>query len=66
MRNIVYLVIFVLGLIYTIVERVKFEKKKSDKSVDYIDLFRQNNTLMIVIFFAISIDKLFALLEIDI
>jgi hypothetical protein len=57
MFTIIKLILFLVGLIVYIVERINFEKRKSSKSEDYISLYREYNTMMIVLFFALVIDN---------
>jgi hypothetical protein len=57
MFTIIKLILFLVGLIVYIVERINFEKRKFSKSEDYISLYREYNTMMIVLFFALVIDN---------
>lgn len=41
--------IFFIGTIWTIIDRVKFEKNCDQKNNDYIALYREHNTLQIVL-----------------
>lgn len=62
MSSIIHLLIFLVGLTWSIVKRVKFEKSKNDKPTDYVELYREYNTLMIIIFLALVIDKVIVVL----
>ncbi len=64
MREYIYIVIFLVGLASTIWSRVSFEKqqKATPKDKRYASLYREHNTLLIIIFAALVVDKVVALL----
>lgn len=56
--------IFIVGLIgfvYYLVSRIRFERAHDNEEEKYNALFREYTTIMIVIFFAIFIDELIKL-----
>lgn len=58
MRHYVLLVLFIIGLVLSIVERIQFEyKKKKEKDEDYCDLFRRYNTLLTIILIYLSVQQ---------
>lgn len=56
--NTFYLIIFSIGIIWSVKDRILFEKNKKDKSDEYITLYRENSNLRIVIFIVLVIDKI--------
>lgn len=61
MRTYILAGLFLLGFIWKIIERIKFEKNKIDCDEKYITLFRGNNILLIVLFlglFLYNVEKL--------
>ena len=58
MKEYVYLFLFLIGLLTMIIKRITFEKEKGKEytSSQYRNLFREYNTLLIIIFLALSID----------
>lgn len=58
MKEHVYPFLFLIGLLTMIIKRITFEKEKGKEytSPQYINLFREYNTLLIIIFLALSID----------
>ena len=58
MKEYIYLFLFLIGLLTMIIKRITFEKEKGKEytSPQYINLFREYNTLLIIIFLALSID----------
>lgn len=56
--NTFYLIIFSIGVIWSVKDRILFEKNKKDKSNEYITLYRENSNLRIVIFIVLVIDKI--------
>ena len=58
MKEYVYLFLFLIGLLTMIIKRISFEKEKGKEytSSQYRNLFREYNTLLIIIFLALSID----------
>lgn len=57
MKEYIYLAIFSVGLILNIVARISFEKEKDKYDKQYISLYREHNTFLIVLFLALCIDK---------
>ncbi|MCF0203580.1 MAG: hypothetical protein HUK08_09470 [Bacteroidaceae bacterium] len=55
MKSIIFLIIFAAGLIMNVYKRYKFEKTKQSHSAEYISLYREHNTMMIIIFAALTI-----------
>ena len=64
MKEYVYLFLFLIGLLTMIIKRITFEKEKGKEytSSQYINLFREYNTLLIIIFLALSIDYVLRIL----
>ncbi len=58
MKEYIYLFLFLIGLLTMIIKRITFEKEKGKEytSSQYRNLFREYNTLLIIIFLALSID----------
>ena len=58
MKEHIYLFLFLIGLLTMIIKRISFEKEKGKEytSSQYRNLFREYNTLLIIIFLALSID----------
>ncbi len=58
MKEHVYPFLFLIGLLTMIIKRITFEKEKGKEytSSQYRNLFREYNTLLIIIFLALSID----------
>ena len=58
MKEYVYLFLFLIGLLTMIIKLITFEKEKGKEytSSQYRNLFREYNTLLIIIFLALSID----------
>lgn len=58
MKEYIYLFLFLIGLLTMIIKRISFEKEKGKEytSSQYRNLFREYNTLLIIIFLALSID----------
>ena len=51
MRHYLLFALFTLGFIFSIIERIQFErKKKHDKDAQYRSLFRRHSTLLIIFF----------------
>lgn len=48
-------VLFFFGIVISIRSRLKFEKKKDEYDAKYISLFREHNTVMILLFVALLI-----------
>lgn len=53
-----YLILFLIGSIWAISRRIIFERTKSEKSKEYISLYREHSNLLIIIFLALTIDRL--------
>jgi hypothetical protein len=64
MKEHVYLFLFLIGLLTMIIKRITFEKEKGKEytSSQYRNLFREYNTLLIIIFLALSIDYVLRIL----
>lgn len=64
MKEHVYPFLFLIGLLTMIIKRITFEKEKGKEytSPQYINLFREYNTLLIIIFLALSIDNVLRVL----
>ena len=58
MKEYIYLFLFLIGLLTMNIKRITFEKEKEKEytSSQYRNLFREYNTLLIIIFLALSID----------
>ena len=58
MKEYIYLFLFLIGLLTMIIKRISFEKEKGKEytSSQYRNLFREYNTILIIIFLALSID----------
>lgn len=57
MKDCILFILFLIGLIFTIKERVDFKKKESLYNKKYISLFNENSFLKIMLFLGLSIDK---------
>lgn len=64
MKEYIYLFLFLIGLLTMIIKRIKIEKEKGKEytSSQYRNLFREYNTLLIIIFLALSIDYVLRIL----
>lgn len=64
MKEYIYLFLFLIGLLTMIIKRITFEKEKGKEytSSQYRNLFREYNTLLIIIFLALSIDYVLRIL----
>ena len=64
MKEHIYLFLFLIGLLTMIIKRISFEKEKGKEytSSQYRNLFREYNTLLIIIFLALSIDSVLRVL----
>lgn len=58
-HHILLSVLFLIGIITSVRSRLQFEKKKDDYDEKYASLFREHNTIMIIIYFALLIEILF-------
>ena len=58
MKEYIYIFLFLIGLLTMIIKRITFEKEKGKEytSSQHRNLFREYNTLLIIIFLALSID----------
>jgi type IV secretory pathway component VirB8 len=62
MREYIYIIVFVIGLISTSYQRYKFETiTKKNKDKDYCRLYRENNNIFLVIYLALIIDNILQL-----
>ena len=59
MSQLVNSIIFFIGIILTIVERVRFEKTASDNDPKYVALYREHNTLLILVLAALCVSCVF-------
>ena len=55
-------ILFLIGIITSVRSRLKFEKNKKDHDEKYASLFRQHNTIMIIVYVALLIEFLSKLL----
>lgn len=55
-------ILFLIGIITSVRSRLKFEKAKKDYDEKYASLFRQHNTVMIIVYVALLIEFLSKLL----
>lgn len=64
MKEYIYLFLFLIGLLRMIIKRISFEKEKGKEytTSQYRELFKEYNTLLIVIFLFLSIDYLLRVL----
>ena len=64
MKEYIYLFLFLIGLLTMNIKRITFEKEKEKEytSSQYRNLFREYNTLLIIIFLALSIDYVLRIL----
>lgn len=53
MNQLINSIVFLLGAILTVRERIKFEKKVSDYDPKYVALYREHNTMLIIVFTAL-------------
>jgi hypothetical protein len=64
MRVYILLILFCIGLIWSVSERITFEKKlKKSETPEYNSLYREHNTLLIFIFAALVIDNLMKIIQ---
>ena len=56
MFSLVTTILFFIGCVLMILERIRFEKKHKGEDSEYISLFREHNTLKILLFAALMID----------
>ena len=57
-HNVLLSILFFIGIITSVRSRLKFEKDKQEYDAKYISLFRQHNTMMIIIYIALLIEFL--------
>jgi hypothetical protein len=55
MSQLINAIIFLIGTVWMIADRLKFEKTKEAKDDSYIALYREHNTLQIVLFAALCV-----------
>lgn len=53
MYQLIHAIIFLFGVIWTVVERIKFEKVASNYESKYVALYREHNTVLIIVFAAL-------------
>lgn len=66
MRDILFLLLFACGLVWIIWKRVSFEKSEQGLSKAYTTLFREHNTMLMLIFTALLLERLLRVLEVNI
>lgn len=66
MKDYIYLLIFTLGLVWNIIAIARFSFEKENKNFDekYISLYKEHHTFLIILFLALSIDKVLNIREI--
>ena len=64
MKEYIYLFLFLIGLLTMIIKLITFEKEKGKEytSSQYRNLFREYNTLLIIVFLALCIDYVLRIL----
>jgi hypothetical protein len=55
MVQLINAIIFLIGTVWMIVDRVRFERSKDSKDDSYVALYREHNTLQIVVFAALCV-----------
>lgn len=63
MKEYIYLAIFSVGLIWNIITRITFEKEKEKYDKQYISLYKEYNTFLIILFIALFIDNALSIIE---
>lgn len=63
MKEYIYLTIFSVGLIWNIIARISFEKEKNKYDKQYISLYKEHNTFLIILFLALCIDNALSVIE---
>lgn len=59
MREDIYIIVFTIGLIWTLYQRYVFETiTKISKDKDYCKLYRENNNTYLLLFAALVIDNI--------
>ncbi len=58
MRETILGVVFLLGVIWSIIDWISFEKKKNTYSEDYSRLFRRHALLRTIVFAVVCLDLL--------
>lgn len=54
MIRLIHSIIFLVGFVWMIVDRVKFEKKHRGDESEFVSLYREHNTLQIILFAALT------------
>lgn len=62
MKTYIYLIIFSIGLIWNVIARISFEKKKKKYNRQYISLYKEYNTFLIIFFLALCIDNILSII----
>ena len=63
-RHIIVIVLFIIAIVYEIVEIVFFEKKqKQNKDKEFIELFRKCHWTYLLLFIACAADRIIELIE---
>lgn len=62
MSNYIHIIIFAIGLIWSIVARISFRKEKEKYDKQYISLYKEHNTFLIILFLALLIDNVMKVL----
>ena len=65
MKEYIHFAIFAIGFIWNIMSRISFERRKEKHQKEYISLYREYNTFLIIFFLALSIDYGMRILEIE-
>lgn len=62
MYNYIHIIIFAIGLIWSIISRITFKKEEEKYDKQYISLYKEHNTFLIILFLALFIDNLIKVL----
>lgn len=65
MKEYIYLTVFAVGLLWNIIARFSFERKKGKFDKKYISLYKEYNTFLIILFLALCIDKASIVFDFD-
>lgn len=58
MRDYIYFILFFGGFIWAVYKRIGFERKKPNgKDADYLSLYRNHSTLLILLFLVLTIKE---------
>lgn len=58
MRDYIYFILFFGGLIWAVYKRIDFERKRpSDTDANYLSLYRNHSTLLILLFLVLTIKE---------